>query len=71
MLISVNGNRPFFEDTGANSVGALAVLAPDCTCPKTPGVKRRIIHDRTSPVDHKPAVVRQQNRTADPAYGTE
>src|SRR5215813_3973374 len=65
MLFPVDNNWPFFDDAGANSVSTLEPLAPDRTCPKTRGLKCRIVRDRPSPIDHKPAAIRQQNRTAD------
>jgi len=52
MLIPVNNNWPFFGDAGANAVGALELLTPDRTCLKTRGLKRHIVHDRPSTVDH-------------------
>src|SRR6516162_11447724 len=71
MLIPVDGNWPFFENAGANSVGALELLAPDRTCPKSRGLKCRVVRDRPSPVDHKPSAIRQQYRTANPSHGQE
>src|SRR5262249_18853537 len=68
MLFSVDNNWPFFDDAGANSVSTLELLAPDRTCPKTRGLECRIVRDRPSPIDHKPAPIRQQNTTADPSH---
>jgi hypothetical protein len=43
MLLAIDGDRPMFDQAGANPVRALGILAPDGSRPKAPVTKRAIV----------------------------
>ncbi len=69
VLVAVDGERPLFDQAGADAVGAFGVLAPDGAGPQAPILERPVIAGRAAPVHRYAVAVGQKHAAADAAHG--
>jgi len=68
MLVAVDRQRALFDQTGADTVGALALFVPDGASPQTPGMKRFVIHGRAAPFDRHAVTIGEEDTAPDAAH---
>jgi hypothetical protein len=60
----IDRQRPLFDDTGADAIGALVLLAPERAGPQAPRLKGGVVGPRAATIHRHPLAVGQQHAAA-------